>query len=78
MDSNTAVLRFLQQRTESQVKQGNDGYVDTKMLAFDVGLNTRTVRGILESAVDEGLVTRKERGPGRAFKYRSLAEPLVL
>lgn len=70
MDKVTLLLDKLQQRTKSSLASGGDGFVFASMLAFDVGLNTRTIRGILDAEVCRGVLEKKERGTGRAHKYR--------
>lgn len=65
-----AVLASIQRRTESSLARGGDGYVETAMLSFDVGLCNRKVRQILLEATQNGLVEKKSRGPGRACHFR--------
>ncbi len=72
MDKVTLLLDKLQQRTKSSQASGGDGFVFASMLAFDVGLNTRTIRGILDAEVSRGVLEKKERGTGRAHKYRTI------
>ncbi|AXZ45988.1 hypothetical protein RYH56_004572 [Citrobacter freundii] len=72
MDKVTLLLDKLQQRTKSSLASGGDGFVFASMLAFDVGLNTRTIRGILDAEVSRGALEKKERGTGRAHKYRTI------
>ncbi|EEC0391074.1 ead/Ea22-like family protein [Salmonella enterica subsp. enterica serovar Hvittingfoss] len=40
------------------------------MLAFDIGLNTRTLRRVLDAAVCAGAAERRDNGPGKPFSYR--------
>lgn len=72
MDKSALLLERLRQRTESSMASGGDGFIFASMLAFDVGLSTRTVRGMLDSAVRCGILEKKERGVGRAHKYRTI------
>lgn len=72
MDKVILLLDKLQQRTKSSLASGGDGFVFASMLAFDVGLNTRTIRGILDAEVSHGVLEKKERGTGRAHKYRTI------
>lgn len=70
MDKVALLLDKLQQRTKSSLASGGDGFVFASMLAFDVGLNTRTIHAILDAEVSRGSLEKKERGTGRAHKYR--------
>lgn len=74
MDKKSLLLEKLHQRTIASLASGGggDGFVFASMLSLDVGLNTRTVRGILDAAVVSGVLERKERGTGRAHKYRTI------
>ncbi|CZW82527.1 Uncharacterised protein [Enterobacter hormaechei] len=72
MDKKTQLLERLRQRSESSLASGGDGFVFASMLAFDIGLNTRTIREILNNAVRNGALEKKERGAGRAHKYRTI------
>ena len=72
MDKKSLLLEKLHQRTIASLASGGDGFVFASMLSLDVGLNTRTVRGILDAAVVGGILERKERGTGRAHKYRTI------
>ena len=72
MDKKVLLLERIWQRTENSMASGGDGFIFASMLAFDVGLSTRAVRGMLDSAVRCGILERKERGVGRAHKYRTI------
>ncbi|KJL63026.1 hypothetical protein SS24_25670 [Enterobacter hormaechei subsp. steigerwaltii] len=72
MNKKTQLLERLRQRSESSLASGGDGFVFASMLAFDIGLNTRTIREILNNAVRSGALEKKERGAGRAHKYRTI------
>lgn len=72
MDKKSLLLEKLHQRTNASLASGGDGFVFASMLSLDVGLNTRTVRGILDAAVVSGVLEKKERGTGRAHKYRTI------
>ncbi|ECV6025626.1 hypothetical protein DIL11_21505 [Salmonella enterica] len=74
MDKTALLLERLRQRTESSLASGGDGFIFASMLAFDVGLNTRTVRGMLDSFVQSGMLEKKARGVGRAHKYRKIKQ----
>ena len=72
MDKKILLLEKLHQRTHASLASGGDGFVFASMLSLDVGLNTRTIRGILDSEVIGGVLEKKERGTGRAHKYRTI------
>jgi hypothetical protein len=72
VDKKLLLLEKLHQRTNASLASGGDGFVFASMLSLDVGLNTRTVRGILDAAVISGILERKVRGTGRAHKYRTI------
>lgn len=72
MDKKILLLEKLQQRTNASLASGGDGFVFASMLSLDVGLNTRTIRGILDAAVVGGVLEKRERGTGRAHKYRTI------
>lgn len=72
MDKKALLFERLRQRSESSLASGGDGFIFASMLAFDIGLNTRTIRGMLDSAVKNGTLEKKERGTGRAHKYRTI------
>lgn len=72
MDKKSLILEKLHQRTNASLASGGDGFVFASMLSLDVGLNTRTVRVILDAAVVGGVLERRERGTGRAHKYRTI------
>lgn len=71
MDKSTLLLEKLRERTQSSLASGGDGFVLASMLVFDVGLNSRTIRKILDVAVNTGTIEKRERGIGRAHKYRT-------
>ncbi|HIH4738510.1 hypothetical protein ACU4EZ_25765 [Klebsiella pneumoniae] len=71
MDKSTLLLEKLRERTQSSLASGGDGFVLASMLVFDVGLNSRTIRKILDVAVNTGTIEKRERGAGRAHKYRT-------
>ncbi|SVM26867.1 hypothetical protein [Klebsiella pneumoniae] len=68
MDKSTLLLEKLRERTQSS---GGDGFVLASMLVFDVGLNSRIIRQILDAAVKNGTLEKRVRGAGRAHKYRT-------
>ncbi|CZZ88878.1 hypothetical protein ACVCCZ_003959 [Enterobacter hormaechei] len=72
MDKKALLLERLRQRSESSLASGGDGFIFPSMLAFDIGLNTRTIREILNSAVRDGTLEKMERGVGRSHKYRTI------
>ncbi|HBR5607232.1 hypothetical protein NGC18_25570 [Klebsiella pneumoniae] len=51
MDKSTLLLEKLRQRTQSSLASGGDGFVFASMLVFDVGLNARTIRQMLDVAL---------------------------
>lgn len=65
-----AVLASIESRTKKSLANGGNGYVETVMLSFDVGLCNRKVRRILIDAVHQGIVEEKPRGAGRASHFR--------
>ncbi|MEI9740435.1 hypothetical protein V5031_22060 [Enterobacter kobei] len=72
MDKKALLFERLRQRSESSLASGGYGFIFASMLAFDIGLNTRTIRGMLDSAVKNGNLEKMERGAGRAHKYRTI------
>lgn len=64
------LMRILAQRTQRGLKAGSDGFTATTLLAFDIGLNTRTLRRVLDAAVCAGAAERRDNGPGKPFSYR--------
>lgn len=72
VDKKELLLERLRQRSESSLASGGDGFIFASMLAFDIGLNTRTIREMLNSAVRNGTLEKMERGAGRAHKYRTI------
>ena len=72
MDKSALLFEHLHQRSKNSLASGGDGFIFASMLAFDVGLNTRTIRGMLDSAVKDGILEKMERGIGRAHKYRTI------
>ncbi|QKT20787.1 hypothetical protein HPG84_24180 (plasmid) [Salmonella enterica] len=64
------LMRILAQRTQRGLKAGSDGFTTTTLLAFDIGLNTRTLRRVLDAAVCAGAAERRDNGPGKPFSYR--------
>lgn len=72
MDKKLAVLESIRRRTESSISAGGDGYVETTMVSFDVGLNSKKVTKMLVEAMGRGLVEKKSRGPGRPSRFKSL------
>jgi len=70
LNKKSLLFERLRQRSESSLASGGDGFVFASMLALDVGLNTRTIKGMLDPAVSSGAIEKKERGAGRAHKYR--------
>lgn len=72
MDKTALLFDKLRQRTQSSLASGGDGFVFASMLVFDVGLNSRTIRQMLDTAVKHGILEKMERGTGRAHKYRTI------
>jgi hypothetical protein len=72
MDKKSLLLEKLLLRTKASLAGGGDGFIFASMLAFDVGLSTRTVREMLDAAVRSGVLEKRERGTGRAHKYRTI------
>ena len=71
MDKSTLLLEKLRERNQSSLASGGDGFVLASMLVFDVGLNSRIIRQILDAAVKNGTLEKRVRGAGRAHKYRT-------
>ena len=71
MDKSALLLEKVRERTKSSLASGGDGFVFASMLVFDVGLNSRIIRKILDAAVNNGTLEKMERGVGRAHKYRT-------
>ncbi len=59
MDKSALLLEKLRQRTQSSTASGGDGFVFASMLVFDVGLNARTIRQMLDVAVRNGTLEKK-------------------
>ncbi|AOO60027.1 hypothetical protein AN237_26090 (plasmid) [Raoultella ornithinolytica] len=64
------LMRILAQRTQKGLATGSDGFTSTATLSFDVGLNTRALRRVLDEAVRVGAAERRENGPGKPYSYR--------
>ncbi|MDU5552057.1 MAG: hypothetical protein E6051_20085 [Citrobacter freundii] len=70
IDRNIVLINTLTRRTMANVTAGGDGFISTGTLSFDVGLNTRTIRRMLDSAVELGEAERRSNGPGKSYSYR--------
>lgn len=70
--SKVVLLNALIRRTNRSLTVGGDGYVSTGTLSFDAGINTRSIRKILDHAVCAGEVARRDNGPGKPFSYRAV------
>ncbi len=66
MDKSALLLEKLRQRTQSSTASGGDGFVFASMLVFDVGLNARTIRQMLDVAVRNGTLEKGKRHRPRA------------
>ena len=62
------VMKAVRRRSDASISQGGTGYVSTDVLRFDVGLNTRTLRRVLDEAVASGAMLRC--AAGRGYGYR--------
>ncbi|CSE31430.1 Uncharacterised protein [Shigella sonnei] len=71
MDKKALLFEMIRKRSEKSFSDGGDGFVFASMLAFDVGLNSRIVKRMLDSAVRDGLLEVVGRGVGREHKYRT-------
>lgn len=71
MDKSTVLISTLARRSVTNVAAGGDGFISTSTLSFDVGLNTRTIRRVLDKAVEAGEAERRFDGPGKSYSYRS-------
>lgn len=58
MDKSALLLEKLRQRTQSSLASGGNGFVFASMLVFDVGLNARTIRQMLDVAVRNGTLEK--------------------
>ncbi|HBE5641750.1 hypothetical protein [Escherichia coli] len=47
MDKKALLFEMIRKRSEKSFSDGGDGFVFASMLAFDVGLNSRIVKGCL-------------------------------
>ena len=65
-----AVPRALCARCEASTARGGDGFVSTSALSLTVGLNTRTLRRILDAGVANGTLERRVTGRGNGYSYR--------
>lgn len=70
MSKHAAVVSSLERRTKKSLTNGGDGYVDTVMLSFDVGLCLRKIRQILVVEMAKGLVEKKPTESGKPCFYR--------
>jgi len=71
MERNQIVLlNALTRRTQKSLNAGGEGFICTSTLSFDVGLNTRSIRRVLDEAVRAGTVERRDNGPGKSYSYR--------
>lgn len=71
MERNKIVLlNALTRRTQKSLNAGGEGFICTSTLSFDVGLNTRSIRRVLDEAVRAGTVERRDNGPGKSYSYR--------
>lgn len=70
MDKKALLFEMIRKRSEKSFSDVGDGFVFASMLAFDVGLNSRIVKRMLDSAVRTGLLEKVDRGIGREHKYR--------
>lgn len=68
--SRKALLLSLERRSKKGVAAGGDGFIATGTLCLDVGLNTRTIRRVLDHEVATGTIERRSNGPGRAYSYK--------
>lgn len=71
----SAVLERIQIRTRRSLDAGGDGFVETRFVAFDLGLNPRKVKEALDACVAAGDVQRRTRSIGRPHKYRAVEKP---
>jgi len=72
MDKSMLLLEKIRERSQNSLASGGDGFVLASMLVFDVGLNSRIIRQILDAAVKNGTLEKRVRGTGRAHKYRTI------
>lgn len=68
-----AVPRALRSRSEVSLAKGGDGFVSTSALSLTVGLNTRTLRRVLDAGVANGTLERRQTGNGNGYSYRPVA-----
>lgn len=69
-------LKAVRVRSEQLRSKGQEGFVSVDVLRFDVGLNTRTLRRLLDAAVAAGDLERKTStrrdGVNRNHQYRAV------
>lgn len=64
------VLEFIKQRSIADIASGGDGFVSSRNLEFDVGLNTKTIHRELERLVTVGELLHKQQNPRKPHFYR--------
>lgn len=68
------ILKLIQARSLDSMGRGGDGFVSSKNLEFDVGLNAKTVRRELDKLVAAGTLEHKQDKPREPHYYRSSVE----
>ena len=64
------ILVFIRSRSLADTETGGDGFVTSKDLEFDVGLNTKTVQRELDRLVAAGALEHKQLAPRQPHYYR--------
>lgn len=64
------VLPALRARSAANKRAGGDGFVSTSTISLTVGLNTRTVRRVLDAGLQDGTLERRLTGFGTGYSYR--------
>lgn len=63
-------MKALHRRSEASRSAGGDGFISTYLIKFDAGLSTRAVRRVLDQGMAQGVLERREAGPGSGYDYR--------
>lgn len=68
------ILKLIKSRSLANITCGGDGYISSKNLAFDVGLNSKTVHRELKKLVTAGLLEHKQDRPRQPHFYRCITQ----
>lgn len=64
------ILTSIQSRSRTSLASGNDGFVSSRSLEFDVGLNTKTIQRELDRLVLAGELEHRQERPRQPHYYR--------